>query len=168
MTAIRNMLDISIVAALLLTSFLTGAQALGSEGRGLPPFGEELQRVTRITGSVVCVECDLNEVRAAQPGVLNLYQLNHPHGQLVMTVESVTESTHWERFVGVSRHISVGAPASLFQQLTAEENLFKEVVIRGLLSSHRMLDIGAITIADPNPALFSPVVSPSSQEREPH
>ena len=76
-----------------------------------------------------------------------------------MTVESVQEATRGESVVGLSHQISVRAPAILFRQLTAEENLFKEVVIRGLLSRNRMLDIGAITITDPSPELFSPAVS---------
>ena len=115
--------------------------------------------MTQITGSVVCVGCSLNEVRAAQPEVHQLYQLNHPHGQLVMTVESVNEAVRWESIVGLSHQISARAPASLFRQLTAEENLFKEVVILGLLRSNRTLDIGEITISDPSPELLSPSVS---------
>ena len=167
MTPIRKMLGIGVAAALLLTGLITGAQALGPGGRGLPSLGGELRGMTQITGSVVCVGCNLNEVRAAQPGVHQLHQLNHPHGQLVMTVESVNEATRGENIIGLSHQISVRAPASLFRQLTAEENLFKEVVILGLLRSNRTLDIGEITIVDPNLELLSPGVSRSLQ-REQH
>jgi hypothetical protein len=55
----------------------------------------------------------------------------------------------------MSHQISTRAPVSLFRQLTVEENLFKEVVIFGLLRSNRTLDIGEITIANPNPELLS-------------
>ena len=154
MTTIRKMMDIGLAATLLLTGLTTGAQALGPGGGELPSFGRELRWITQITGSVVCVGCSLNEVRAAQPEARQLYQLNHPHGQLVITVESVDEAARWERLVGPSRQISARAPTSLFRQLTAEENLFKEVAIRSLLRSNRTLDIGEITISDPSPELF--------------
>ena len=159
MTTIRKMMGIGIAATLLLTGLTTGAQALGPGGGGLPSLGGELRGMTQITGSVVCVGCSLNEVRAAQPELHRLYQLNHPHGQLVMTVESVNEAARWESIVGLSHQISARAPASLFRQLTAEENLFKEVVILGLLRSNRTLDIGEITIADSSAELLSPSVS---------
>lgn len=107
----------------------------------------------------MCVGCSLNEVRTGQPELQRLYQLNHPHGQLMMTVESVNEAARWESIVGLSHQISARAPASLFRQLTAEENLLKKVVILGLLRSNRTLDIGEITIADPSPELLSPLVS---------
>ncbi len=159
MTTIRKMLDIGIAATLLLTSLTTGAQALGLGGGGQPSFGGELRGMTQITGSVVCVGCSLNEVRAAQPEVHRLYQLTYPYGQLVMTVESVSEAARWENIVGLSHRISARAPASLFRQLTAEENLFKKVVILGLFRSNRTLDIGEITISDPSPELLSSSVS---------
>jgi hypothetical protein len=155
MTTIRTMMSISIAATLLLAGLTTGVQALGPGGGGLPSFGGELRGMTQVTGSVVCVGCSLNEVRAAQPELQRLYQLNHQHGQLVMTVKSVNEAARWESIVGLSHQISARAPASLFRQLTAEENLFKEVVILGLLRRNRTLDIGEITIDDPNSELLS-------------
>jgi len=41
---------------------------------------------------------------------------------------------------------SVRAPARVFGQLTAEENMFKEVEIIGLLNNTRTLDIFAVTV----------------------
>jgi hypothetical protein len=40
----------------------------------------------------------------------------------------------------------VRAKDSIFGKLTAEENLFKEVEITGILSNSRTLDIGNITV----------------------
>ena len=161
MTTIHKLMSIGIAAALLFTGLITGAQALGLGGGGLPSFGGELRGMAQITGSVVCVGCSVNEVRAGQPQLQRLYQLTHPHGQLVITVKSVNETARWESIIGLSHHIAVRAPTSLFQQLTAEENLFKEVVILGLLRSNQTLDIGEITIADQTRELLSPVVSQS-------
>ena len=75
MTTIRKMMDRGIAAALLLTGLTTGAQALGAGGGGPPSLGGELRGMTQITGSVLCVGCSLNEVRAAQPELHRLYQL---------------------------------------------------------------------------------------------
>ena len=75
MTIIRKILGIGIVATLLLTGLTTGAQALGPGSEGLPSLGGELRGMTQITGSVLCVGCSLNEVRAGQPELQRLYQL---------------------------------------------------------------------------------------------
>jgi hypothetical protein len=97
----------------------------------------------------------LREVRATQPDLHRLYQLNHAQGQLVMTVESVNEPAWWQSIVGLSRQLSARAPQHLFQQLTAEENLFTEIEVLGLLRSNRTLDIGDVTILGPSTAELS-------------
>jgi hypothetical protein len=73
----------------------------------------------------------------------------------------VNEAARWESIVGLSRQLLARAPVSLFRQLVAEENLFKEVVILGLLQSNQTLDNGEIKIIGPNPELLSHAVSPS-------
>jgi hypothetical protein len=149
MTTFGRTIGTGAITALMLAGLITGAQAFVSGG-GMGSFGGELRGVTQIKGKVVCVGCSLDEMRAAQPELQRLYQLNHAQGQLVMTVESVNEVARWESIVGLSHHLAVRAPASLFQQLTAEENLFKEVVILGLLRSNRTLDMGEVIIPGPS------------------
>jgi hypothetical protein len=65
MATIHKILGIGIAATLLLTGLTTGAQALGPGGGGPPSLGGELRGMTQVTGSVVCVECRLNEIRVA-------------------------------------------------------------------------------------------------------
>jgi len=99
-----------------------------------------------IKGTVVCRGCSLDEVRKAQPNEHTLYQLTHEQGQIVMDVHSVNNSPTW-RYFGWPAELQVRAQDGLFQQLTAEENLFKDVEITGLLSTTRALDIFEVTIS---------------------
>ena len=165
MTTIRKMMGRSVAMALVLVGLTAGAQAFVPDA-GLSPFGGEARGVTQVIGSVVCVGCSLNEVRAAQPDLQRLYQLNHEQGQLIMTVESVNNAARWESIVGLSHQLSVRAPQSLFQQLAAEENLFREVEIRGLLRSNQTLDIGEITISGPIPEPLAPFASQEPQKEQ--
>ena len=63
-----------------------------------------------------------------------------------MNVHSVNNSPTW-RYFGWPAELQVRAQDGLFQQLTAEENLFKDVEITGLLSTTRALDIFEVTIS---------------------
>ena len=135
MTTFRKTIRTSIVAALLLAGITTGVHGQVSGGGLL-----------HIKGSVVCRGCSLDEARKAQPSQDQLYQLTHEQGQIVMNVHSVNNSPTW-RYFGWPAEIRVRAQDGLFQQLTAEENLFKEVEITGLLSTTRALDIFAVTIS---------------------
>jgi hypothetical protein len=67
-----------------------------------------------------------------------------------MKIDTIDERARWESILGLSDRISVRAPDSLFRELTAEENLFKEVEIVGLLRNTRTLDIGDITVLGPS------------------
>ena len=135
MTTFRKTIRTSIVAALLLAGITTGVHGQVSGGGLL-----------HIKGSVVCRGCSLDEARKAQPSQDQLYQLTHEQGQIVMNVHSVNNSPTW-RYFGWPAEIRVRAQDGLFQQLTAEENLFKDVEITGLLSTTRALDIFEVTIS---------------------
>lgn len=148
MSKFRQMLAIGITTAVLLTSLPPVARAI-SPGGGSFPFGGELRGSTKITGRIVCTACTLDDVRAAQPELPRLYQLNHQKGQLVITVQSVSEPARWDSIVGMSKHLWVRSPAELFQQLSAEENLFKEVTILGLLRNNSTFDMGEVRFVSP-------------------
>jgi len=66
-----------------------------------------------------------------------------------MKVDTINERARWEGILGLSHQLAVRAQDRLFQKLTAEENLFKEVEITGLLRNTRTLDIGDVTILGP-------------------
>jgi hypothetical protein len=149
MMSISRTIGTGVVAVLMLAGLATGAQALVPSG-GIGAFGGESRGVMQITGSVVCVGCTLDEVRAAQPNLGGLYTLRHEKGQVVMQVYAVDDAARWESLVGLSHQLSMRAPDRVFQELTAEENLFKEVTITGLLRGTRTLDISEIMIPGPS------------------
>ena len=134
MTTFRKTIRTSIVAALLLAGITTGVHGQVSGGGLL-----------HIKGSVVCRGCSLDEARKAQPSQDQLYQLTHEQGQIVMNVHSVNNSPTW-RYFGWPAEIQVRTQDGLFEKLAAEENLFKDVEITGLLSTTRALDIFEVTI----------------------
>lgn len=143
MTTTRTTWRTSLAAALLLAGVTTLAQ--GQIGGGLGSFGGGARGLIQIKGSVVCAGCSLNEVRQAQPQERKLYQLSYNHGQVVMQISSVNNSALFDVIGGTSR-LWVRAPESVLQQLGAEENLFKEMEITGVLHTTRTVDVASITI----------------------
>jgi len=129
-----------VVTALLagITTFAWGF-APGGGGSG---FGVGRKGLTIIKGRVLCAGCSLEEVRRTQPA-RQLYQLRHEKGQVVVRVSTVNDSPTWRYFTWPPE-IRVRARDSLFQQLTAEENLAKEFEITGLFSATGALDIFAV------------------------
>lgn len=148
MATVGNTLRTGFGVTLLLTGLATSAW--GQVGGGGFPFGGELRGITQFRGSVVCVECSIEEVRAAEPRLTGLYELRHDQGQVVMKIDAIVERARWASVLGLSDRISVRAPDSLFRKLTAEENLFKEVEIVGLLRNTRTLDIGDVVVLGPS------------------
>ena len=143
MIRVNKPLRTGLAAALLLTSVTTGAQ--GFTSGGLSSFGGGSRGMTLIKGNVLCAGCDLTEVRQAQPGLPHLYQLTHRQGQVVLQVRTVNGSGLWE--APLSPRLAVRATDRVFQQLTAEENLTKEVEISGLLRNTGTLDIATVTLS---------------------
>src|SRR5215813_292152 len=118
------------MAALLLAGFTTAAQGFVPGGFG---FGVGGRSMTVIKGQVLCAGCELDEVSKAQPSLHHLYQLTHQRGRVVMQVRTVNGSDMWE--APLSPRFMVRSPDSVFQQLTAEENLMKDVEITATLST---------------------------------
>jgi hypothetical protein len=143
MTTSRKTLRTSLAAALLLAGVTTIAQ--GQTGGGFGSFGGGTRGLIQIKGSVICTGCSLNEVREAQPQERKLHQLSYNHGQVVMQISTVNGSALFKVIGGTSR-LWVRAPASVLQQLGAEENLFKEMEITGVLHTTRIVDVTSITV----------------------
>jgi hypothetical protein len=132
-----------VVAACMLVSLTTDAG--GQTSGGTSSFGGELRGITQIRGEVVCVGCSLNEVRSAEPGERKLHQVSYPGGQLVMKITWTNEPQRWIALVS-SPYLWVRAKASVLQQLTAEENLFQELEVTGLLRDTRTFDIHEVKV----------------------
>ncbi len=133
---------ISAVTVLMLASVTTHAQ--GQMVMGGSSFVGESRGALQIKGTVICSDCSLDEARQAQPQGTNLYQLAHRQGQVMMSVSWVNNFQGWSYLA--SPRIWVRGEDSLFQKLTAEENLFKEVEVIGTLSHTRTLDVNQVTI----------------------
>lgn len=126
---------------LLLIGFATSAAGQGTSG---PAIGGESRGITQIRGKVLCADCNLTDVRRDQSNTHNLYQVTYLGGQLVFQLEWANEPQRWTDLVS-SPLLHARGKASLFQQLTAEENLYREVEITGLLRDTQTLDIGEVS-----------------------
>jgi hypothetical protein len=143
MGTVRDTLKLTVAVLLLLAGISPSAQGFVPGGAG--SFGEETKRPVQLRGTVVCAKCTLDEVRQAQPNEQALYELTHRQGQVVLKVTWVNNSQQWRLLASPPRPW-VRAKDGVFQQLTAEENLMKEVEIHGLLHHTRTLDIFEVTV----------------------
>ena len=132
-----------MAAALLLAGLTTGAQ--GFAPGGTSSFGGESRGIMQLRGTVLCKACSLEEMRAAKPNERKLYQLSHTQGQVVMQIATVNGSAMFAPLAQPSR-LQVRAKAEVFEKLSAEENMAKEVEITGMLRNTRTLDIATVTI----------------------
>jgi hypothetical protein len=124
-----------MVAALLLAGLDTLAH--GRETRG----GQ-----VSIKGKVVCAGCSLDELRNTPAERGQLYQFTRDHDRVVMQVQAVNDNPLWRSFFGWPAEIPVRSQDAVFQRLLAEENLFKEVEITGVVSTTRALDIFDVSV----------------------
>lgn len=142
MTMLSKMLS-AMAAALIVIGGATGAQGQ-TGGGGSPGVGVGSRGPMQIRGTVLCAECSLDEVRAAQSGKRHLYQFTHRRGQVVIQVSQVNNSRRANHFAWPP-YIWMRAEDRLFQQLTAEANFAKEVELLGVLRNTRTLDLSRVT-----------------------
>lgn len=119
MTLFGKTIRVGVGVACLFVSLTTcvGGQTPGSS------FGGELRGPIRIRGKVICVKCSLDEVGSVLAEEGKLYQLVYRGGgQLVIQVSWVSEPQLWSYMAYPPRLWARGRD-SLFQKLTAEENL---------------------------------------------
>jgi len=143
MATFGKILRNSVTAALLLTGITTGVQGQ-VPGGGVSGLGMGGRGMINLRGTVLCAGCGLDEVRKGQPDKHHLYQFTHGQGQVVMQVSSVNGVKEWNS--SWPPQLQVRAKDNVFQLLTAEENLGKEVEIAGILRNTRILDIVTVTI----------------------
>ncbi len=133
MNALRTMAGVAFAAILMTTGITAGVQGQMSTG------------LLHIKGKVLCAGCALDELRRTASAGRQLYQLTHEQGQVVVDIRSVNGFPAWHSFSWPGE-IRVRAQDELFHKLIAEENLFKEVEITGLLSTTKALDIFDVKI----------------------
>ena len=143
----RTMLRMSMVGAFLLTGVVTSAWAFGPAGGSGIGMGSAGSRgVAMITGKVLCTNCSLDQMREAHPEMRQLYQLNHPKGQIVVHVHSVNGRDNWR----APQHDTLGlrSPAGIFQSLASMDNMMKEMEITSVLSKDgRNLDVYDVAVS---------------------
>jgi hypothetical protein len=105
-----------------------------------------MKDMTFIRGNIICANCTLDEARRAEPKAGNLYEFEHDLGQVVVNVEAIDDRARWESIVGLTQELQARAEEREFRKLMAEENLFKEVEIGGILHSTRAFDIASIAV----------------------
>jgi len=144
MATLGKTLRIGVTAALLLagTTTMTQGQIAGSEFG--PEVGPGGAWAIQLREKLLCTQCSLAEVQKLQPNNSQLYQLTYRQEQGVMEVSWVS-NTRWWNHLTIPR-LRVRGEERLVQQLTAEENLLKEVEVSGVLNSAQVLDLQAVTI----------------------
>lgn len=130
----------------VLAGFNTPTWGQAAPGVGVGSIGGELEGSMVVKGRIICVGCSLEEVRKAQPSLLNLYEFSHEQEHVVIKLDEANSAARWEAIVGLSHRVTMRVPDKVWQRLTAEENLFKQVEIRGILSSTRTLDAAQVKI----------------------
>jgi len=137
---------ISLGVTLLWASLTIGVQGYIGAGGGL---GSGLGKGwVQLRGHVLCAECTLEELRATPPAPRSrLYQLDHRLGQVVMQVAPESASLPYRR-------LWLKGEDHLFKTLAAEENLFKEIEVSGLLREYLptsgTLDLAAVKVLHRN------------------
>ena len=126
-------LGLGIITVLLLGNVVTSVYGFVPGGGG-SVVGGSGRSAMQIRGMLVCAQCNLDEVQATQPPRNHLYELTHKHGRVVIEVTQINDP-QMPLTLGSPPRFSVRAPDRLFDQLTAEEHMFKEVEITGLLSN---------------------------------
>ncbi len=150
MSTFGKTLRTGVATTLLLAGITTGAWGQvdgGSFGQSVLGTGEVGMQ---IKGEVVCAGCGLAEVQEAQPDKWSnhLYRVTYRQKQqMVMKINWVSDSRRWNRLITMPHLRLRGAP-SLFEQLTAEENRFKEVEVSGILSPSQTLNMNKVTILE--------------------
>jgi hypothetical protein len=119
MKAFSKTIGLGIASALFLGGLTTGAYGLVPTG-GSGSVGGSARSVVQIHGTIVCAQCNLNEIRETQPQRNHLYELVHKQGQVVMEVTQVNDP-QTPITLALPPRSSVRAPDRVFGQLTAEK-----------------------------------------------
>jgi hypothetical protein len=143
----RQFFRASLGASLLLVVLNTIALAEMPD-RITVPWRQGLNnRLVQLEGSVMCVNCSLEEAQKGQPTARDLYVLENAQGSVVMRIDWIKDTGGWEQ-ITLSPYLWVRtADQNLLQQLSTEANLFKEVKITGFLYSDRAFDLTGVRVS---------------------
>src|SRR5262249_54916291 len=141
------------------TTLLIVGLSLNARGQSpnfpVAPF-QNLNALTRIKGAILCAACSLTEMEKAGGGTGHLYELANLRGKTtaVLRVDEGDDAARWSS-ITLGHRLQVRTAAAVWQELTAEENLYQEVQITGLLSSDRTFDVTGVTASGERPSKHS-------------
>ena len=140
----RKTIGIGVAAVLLLAGITTGVQGY----TGSAVLNNRISGI-QLRGRVVCMGCSLPEVRKTRSNGWgnHLYRLTHRQEQVVMAVDWISDPQRWNHLITFP-HLRLRGDERLFATLTAEENLFKEVQLAGILSPSQTLDMNTVTLLE--------------------
>ena len=138
----KQLLQKSLIAIILLIAIEAGAQVPGSSGA----VGGETRGVTFFRGTIICAGCSLEAAQAANPRLGRLYAFDSDRGQIVVRMNDADDRMWWEAITGLSNRVWLRGPDEVLNSLMAEENLFKEVEVAGLLRKDGIFDVGGVTL----------------------
>lgn len=141
MRRIQKALILGFGAILLWTGLALGGQGYtGAWGSIKSGAG---RRWVQFRGHILCASGALEAKRAVSAS--HFYQLNHRRGQVIVKVTAGAAALPYHS-------LWLNGEDRLFETLAAEENLFKEVEISGLLREYRpalgILDLPTVQIRD--------------------
>lgn len=150
-------LGVSVVSVMLSGALAGSALAQagpgsGSLGLSASPGGP--RGVVRVHGHIVCVQCTLDQAKAAHPHTNDLYELRADQAQFVMQLAAVNNSTsqsdnelygRWEE-IAQPPQLAIRAEDQLVAQLLAPENRTKEFELTGVLRPSRTFDIATVHV----------------------
>lgn len=142
---LNKLSHMSLMAILLVFGVAISAQGFKI---GVGSGGDA--RFLRLTGQLVCTECTMDEVKQAQPAK-NLYELQYGANQkVVVSLDWDNEYYRdgWRHLVGLSDELWVRAADTVLQQISAEENMFKQFVMIATLRKSRTLDIASLRLSE--------------------
>jgi hypothetical protein len=133
----RKMLATGIVGTFAAVTLSVGARGqIGDGGASIGPGGTG---AIQLRGQVVCTKCTLEDVQPSP----SMYQLTHKQGHLVMNIAWISNPVRWHRVVWPPQ-LHVRGEERFIQRLEAEENLMKELEVRGVLGNSRTLDLSEV------------------------
>lgn len=128
MRAIHQAMTVSVGTILLAVTLAPGVQRSVSATRGSGPRIENGS--VRLRGQIRCVDCTLQDVRTLPPPLPGcLYELAHGDKQVVIEIAPNGVSLPYH-------HLWWRGADGAFATLTAQENLFKQFEISGVLREY--------------------------------
>ena len=135
---------IGIGVLVLFATSTTGA--LGYVGlRG------EWMGMTTVRARIVCEDCSLDEIKKVYtPKYGKLMQFTHKNGQVVVEITWINDHSVWMYLLRPNTRVR--AHPKVFQLLMAEENMFKEVQLTGIVRKSYIFDVAEVLVSPVDPS----------------